>query len=520
MDVTPSALAPTDFRSSLHAVVEEGPGVGATDRAAAGRTARPRFHPALPPGRRDGVRHRRSRCSRTRPATEGTFLLTLVPPARAGARGPRPRDVVFVLDRSGSMGGWKMVAARRALARMVDTLTEQDRFTVLRFRRRDRDAAGLRRRRAGGGDGSAALPGGGVPGTASRRAAARRWPSRSTWPSTSCSRDETGRGRDRILVLVTDGQVGNEDQILRTLGSAAEAIRVFTLGIDRAVNAAFLKRLADLGGGASELVESEERLDEVMDRVHRHIGTPVLTGLRLEPAGLRFMPGKRGAVAAAGPVRRDAADDPRPLPRPGDRRASPCKRATPPAACGPRRSPARRRAESGGRRGVGAAGCASWRTATSSAAATGRAGKGDRGAVVAVRRAVPVHGVRGGGPERGGERRAGRCMASCSRWSSRRGGRSRGDGRWPGACRGRPPAPMRRGVGWLSAGGIPLLTWKCGSVASPVGAKKSRTLSVDPRMRPMSAAGAPATRPRPAATPARPVRRQEGQGEDAAGRQP
>src|SRR5436305_14202971 len=41
--------------------------------------------------------------------------------------------MVFLLDRSGSMGGWKMVAARRALARMIDTLTERDRFSVLVF---------------------------------------------------------------------------------------------------------------------------------------------------------------------------------------------------------------------------------------------------------------------------------------------------------------------------------------------------------------------------------------------------
>ena len=40
---------------------------------------------------------------------------------------------MFVLDRSGSMAGWKMVAARRAAARMVDTLTERDRFAVLAF---------------------------------------------------------------------------------------------------------------------------------------------------------------------------------------------------------------------------------------------------------------------------------------------------------------------------------------------------------------------------------------------------
>src|SRR5262249_3133445 len=57
-----------------------------------------------------------------------------------------------------------------------------------------------------------------------------------------------------------------------------------------AVNAAFLRRLADFGGGACELVESEDRLDEVMDAIHRRVGQPVLTRLRLEPAGLRFDP--------------------------------------------------------------------------------------------------------------------------------------------------------------------------------------------------------------------------------------
>ena len=92
--------------------------------------------------------------------------------------------------------------------------------------------------------------------------------------------------RDRILVLVTDGQVGNEDQILRSLDKKLRGVRVFALGIDRAVNEAFLRRLSALGGGHFELVESEDRLDEVMAAVHRQIGTPLLTKLNLEPDGL------------------------------------------------------------------------------------------------------------------------------------------------------------------------------------------------------------------------------------------
>src|SRR5260370_37186754 len=96
-----------------------------------------------------------------------------------------------------------------------------------------------------------------------------------------------------MLVLGTDGQVGNEDEVLKVIGGRMKAMRVFTLGIDQAVNEGFLHRLAALGAGGSscELVESEKRLDAVMDAVHRRIGTPVVTDVRLEPgtAGLELV---------------------------------------------------------------------------------------------------------------------------------------------------------------------------------------------------------------------------------------
>ncbi len=122
-------------------------------------------------------------------------------------------------------------------------------------------------------------------------AAAPRWPARSTWPS-STSRIAPPKTQDRILVLITDGQVGNEDQILSTLGRRLNGIRVFTLGIDQAVNEGFLRRLAERGGGACELVESESRLDEVMQSIHRRIATPLLMGLHLESEGIAIEPGE------------------------------------------------------------------------------------------------------------------------------------------------------------------------------------------------------------------------------------
>lgn len=282
----PAGLSLSNIRSSLHVVRASSEGS--------------RFSVKLEPGERLNrdfilrfsiARETVSASLRIEPdagGSSGAFLLTLVPPS--GPAHTRPRDVVFILDRSGSMRGWKMVAARRAVARMVDTLTDRDRFTVIAFddqvefpaespggalmaasdRHRFQAVEMLAKIEARGGTELAAPLG---------------------VATSSLSASTAGIGeRDRALVLVTDGQVGNEDQLLRLIAPKLHGTRVFTLGIDRAVNAAFLQRLAGLGGGSSELVESEDRLDEVMDRFHRRLGTPVLTELRLAGDGLELVP--------------------------------------------------------------------------------------------------------------------------------------------------------------------------------------------------------------------------------------
>lgn len=213
---------------------------------------------------------------------EGTYQLTVLPPAASAP--PRPRDLVLLLDHSGSMAGWKLVAARRAAARIVDTLTSADRFAVLTFdehldrptdfpdalveandRNRFRAVEHLARIETGSGTELFAPL---------RRALTLLRESRSR------------AGRDAIVILVTDGQVGNEDQLLRGLSDDLRRVRVHTVGVDQAVNAGFLRRLAVLGGGRCELVESEGRLDEAMEAIHRRIAAPLARSLTLHPEGL------------------------------------------------------------------------------------------------------------------------------------------------------------------------------------------------------------------------------------------
>ena len=286
VDVDPAGLPISRLRSSLHAVTDI-PGEGGRRRIELGRAERLDRDFVLRYALGDGAVRTSLLLARDPDGQMDSFALTLLPPEQ-GAAGERPRDVVLVLDRSGSMGGWKMIAARRAAARMVDSLSEQDRFAVLAFddhidapaslpadvlsvaadRNRFRAVEFLAGLEARGGTEMAAplmraadLLGGGY------------------------------RDRERILILVTDGQIGNEDQVLRELAPRLRGARVFALGVDRAVNEGFLRRLADLGGGAAELVESEDRLDEVMERVHRRIGTPVVTEISLEGDGLEIESG-------------------------------------------------------------------------------------------------------------------------------------------------------------------------------------------------------------------------------------
>ncbi|MFC4532207.1 VIT domain-containing protein [Sphaerisporangium dianthi] len=295
--VDPAGLDLTEMRSSLHVVTEEEGVVRVRPGERLDRDFVLRLAFAASsaltlvpdPGENPGERSAQARGSEEgaggREADgDGTFVLTVLPPPETEAR-RRPRDVALLLDRSGSMTGWKMVAARRAAARIVDTLTSADRFAVLSFdsvveRPEDLDA-GL------------------VPATDRNRYRAvehlarleARGGTEMLQPMEQALDLLDDPGRERVLVLVTDGQVGNEDQMLERLGRRLAAVRVHTVGIDRAVNAGFLGRLAGLGAGRCELVESEDRLDEAMEHIHRRIGSPLVTGLSLKADGLEVVPG-------------------------------------------------------------------------------------------------------------------------------------------------------------------------------------------------------------------------------------
>jgi Ca-activated chloride channel family protein len=202
---------------------------------------------------------------------DGFGLLSLLPPKRDGFLG-RARDVVFVLDRSGSMGGVKMSSAARACSMLLDTLGPRDRFAVCAF---DDATEWL--------DFKAADEAGREAGHAFLRGIdARGGTELSPAMNETLKKLKGSDGRAPVVVVITDGQVGNESAVLAGVQKGAEDVRVFTLGIDTAVNQGFLKRLASLGGGTATFVEPGTGLEDALRAVGREIGRPLVTDLTVD----------------------------------------------------------------------------------------------------------------------------------------------------------------------------------------------------------------------------------------------
>lgn len=202
-------------------------------------------------------------------------LLMVVPPVPATAdRVQRlPRELVLVLDSSGSMAGDAWTGAQAAAHVALDQLEPSDRFVLIDF---DSQPNPFRLNSE--------------PATAEMRALAHQWID--TLSADGGTEIEAAlatalavpptRGLLRQVVFVTDGAVGNEAQIYKALVAARGEARIFTVGLSAAPNRAFLRKLAELGAGSSTLIGRLDEVEPGMRALFARLQAPLLTGLRVD----------------------------------------------------------------------------------------------------------------------------------------------------------------------------------------------------------------------------------------------
>src|SRR5262245_11469844 len=211
-----------------------------------------------------------------RGAQGGFFTLILQPPERVTAADVTPKELVFVLDTSGSMSGFPIEKAKETMKLALDNLYPEDTFNLITFsgdthvlfpqpvratRENLQRAQSFLASRQGS-DGTEMM-------SAIRAALA---------PS-----DE--QNHVRIVCFMTDGYVGNDMEIISEIQKHPNA-RVFAFGIGSSPNRFLLDKMAEQGRGEVEYVTLESEGSAAARRFHERVRNPLLTDIEIDWAGL------------------------------------------------------------------------------------------------------------------------------------------------------------------------------------------------------------------------------------------
>lgn len=206
---------------------------------------------------------------------DGFFLMLVAPRVELSTRQVIDKDVVLVLDVSGSMQGAKIDQAKRALTYILDQLGSRDRFNIISFSTGTNAYA------------TSLQP-------ASRREDARDFVSRlRAEGSTDINRalleafSNADRERPTIVIFLTDGLPTTGETVTQKIISnatnvASKNVRLFTFGVGDDVNTILLDSLAEKMRGASGYIRPNEKIDEVVSAFYAKVSTPVLADLSID----------------------------------------------------------------------------------------------------------------------------------------------------------------------------------------------------------------------------------------------
>ncbi|MEW6622651.1 MAG: VIT domain-containing protein [Bacillota bacterium] len=199
------------------------------------------------------------------------FLYLNIMPELPHVEVQEPKDYIFLIDISGSMTGEKLEQAKTALQLCIRNLSCQDTFNILAFESTCH-----------------AFSSQSLPFNQNNLEKASNWIANlGAMGGTEIFGAvkfalEKRNGLKPVILLFTDGQVGNEEQIINYTKSSINNAKIFPFGIDTSVNTYFINKLAEAGHGTPEYIYPGERVDDKIIRQFARISSPYISDVKMD----------------------------------------------------------------------------------------------------------------------------------------------------------------------------------------------------------------------------------------------
>ncbi|MEM1171770.1 MAG: VIT domain-containing protein [Cyanobacteria bacterium P01_H01_bin.35] len=213
----------------------------------------------------------------------GHFALYLIPALRYRTDEIVPKDVVFLMDTSGSQRGEPLLKCQELMRRFIHGLNPNDTFTIIDF---SNTAQKLSETPLSNTPRNIAMAinyvnklnaAGGTELLNGIREVLN-------FPSPSA-------GRLRSIVMLTDGYIGNEKAVLAEVqDKLQQGNRLYSFGVGSSVNRYLINRLAEIGRGIARVVRQDEPTEEVAEKFFQQINNPVLTQIDINWNGKGDVP--------------------------------------------------------------------------------------------------------------------------------------------------------------------------------------------------------------------------------------
>ena len=202
-----------------------------------------------------------------------SLIMVLPPTENLSDHSNQDREVILVIDTSGSMYGTSIDQAKAAVTQSLQRLTNRDRVNIIQFNSRTeglftnaRPASKHTIQQATGYVTGLTAEGGTEMLPALRKAL----------------HQQEVTNRLRQVIFITDGQIGNETELFQTVQQQLQRSRLFTVGIGSAPNSYFMRKAAEFGGGTFTYIGKVTEVQERMDRFFKKLEHPAMSNIQVQ----------------------------------------------------------------------------------------------------------------------------------------------------------------------------------------------------------------------------------------------